>query len=346
MILWELSSLTAWGRSKVGPSLLYVSQGARRMGTLHKSWMRAADSIAQASPIGGSVSGYQGSRRAPTPWPAPGAWAWLWTSLWVKFHWPAPLRIPRKSPKEWDWESISLMLWLWCHLAQLQRAAVTWGTVGGAPERSQLPNIHREVFLGGCSYQGPSGRFQKVFLKVVTQEIAYSSLTLKIHTHVHIHMRTCTHTHTYVYVHQIHTYMCTTRMHRHIQKIQPIKFLVYSPMCKSSLLAFCTISALSSCAFSITSQDGSAPCGSQRSHSGWAAPWRLTMVCLRVNGTLRKVNNTSCHPTDVFWLCFVLRAYTCPHVSTLLEDASTFEHFFLWERIYQLLQGCEILQHF
>lgn len=148
------------------------------------------------------------------------------------------------------------MLWLWCHLAQLQRPVVTWGTVGSTPKRFQLPNIHREVFLGGCSYQGPSRRFQKVFLKVVTRETAYSSLTLKIHTHVHTH--TNMHSHTYICVcacRYTHTHICmhTTHMHRHIHKIQPIKFLVYSPICKSSLLALCTISALSSCAFSITS---------------------------------------------------------------------------------------------
>lgn len=116
---------------------------------------------------GGSVSGNQSSRRAPTCCPAPGAWAWFWISLWVKFHWPdhwgcqeRVLRNETGSPFPW---------WLWCHLAQLHRAAVTWGTGGSTPKRSQLPN---RVFLGGCSYQGPNGRFQKVFLKVVIQEIA------------------------------------------------------------------------------------------------------------------------------------------------------------------------------
>lgn len=238
------------------------------------------------------------------------------------------------------------MLWLRCHLAQLQRPAVTCETVGSTLKRSQLPNIHREGFLGGCSYQGPSRRFQRVLIKVVTQETAHSSLTLKIHTCTHTW--TCTHTHTHGYVHAgTHICMHIKHMHRHIHKIQPIKFLVYSPMCKSSLSALCTISALSSCAFSITSQDGSVPCGSQRNHSGCAAPWHLTMVCLGVNGTLSKVNNTSCHPHCRLLIEFCLEGSP---ISTCCNSAgrsiNIWAHFFLWEWIYQLLQGCEIFQHF
>lgn len=146
-----------------------------------------------------------------------------------------------------------------------------------------------------------------------------------MHSHTYTWVCACRYTHTHICMHIKH-------MHRHIHKIQPIKFLVYSPMCKSSLSALCTISALSSCAFSITSQDGSVPCGSQRNHSGCAAPWHLTMVCLGVNGTLSKVNNTSCHPHCRLLIEFCLEGSP---ISTCCNSAwrsiNIWAHFFFYE---------------
>lgn len=101
------------------------------------------------------------------------------------------------------------MLWLWCHLTQLQGAPVTWGTVEGTPERSQLLDIHREIFLGGCSYQEPNWRSQEVSLKNCHPGYCIYYFDPK-DTHIHMHTRTYMHMHIQTHISTCrHTYINT-----------------------------------------------------------------------------------------------------------------------------------------